>query len=130
MSDPAVVAIIRARLETLSTPFVQTLNARPTSLPNVYTSIDRDYCEVSRVTLGSPAMFREIGSISPVAHVRSGTGYDSLDTLAIEIRDLFHNYDLLHFRVTTVGSPITFEPDEGNFLQMRIPVFYQFDFFK
>lgn len=130
MSDPIVIAAFRARLETLTTPFVQTLNERPSSLPTLYTSLERDYCEVERITLGVPSQFRETGTLTVVVAQRSGLGYTAAETLAEEVRALFHNYSLVHLQVLTVGSPTVFEADEGNYFLMKVPVRYMFDFFK
>lgn len=133
MSDSAVVAAFRARLESglVGIPYVQTLNNRPASLPDTYVSLERDYCDVERITLGTPTQFRETGSLNVVIAKRAGTGYLDSETLGSQVRDLFHNYSLVHLQVLTVGSTqLAFEPDEGNFFQMKVSVRYIYDFFK
>lgn len=130
MADPVVTDAFASRLGTLSTPYVDTLNARPATLPNIYTSIEVENSVVDRITIGSPAMFRESGTIAVKVNVRSGGGDSSAETLAETVRDLFHNYAVGHFRVETVGSAVPLSPDEGNYFQLRVPVVYQYDFFK
>lgn len=132
MADTAVVQLFEARLElgSPSIPFLQTLNERPSALANVWTSIEQDHSNVERIGLGVPSAFREIGSIIVVIHVRAGTGVDAARSYVDAIRDMFHNYAVDHFRVTTVGSEFTVDPDDGSFFQLKFPVEYNFDFFK
>jgi hypothetical protein len=134
MADPTVVSIVEARLvpglDPVTEPYITVLNTRPPGLPNVHVSIERDYSSVDRVTLGRPAQFRETGSITVVVNVRAGIGDYDASILSEKIRNLFHNYYLEHFRVTVVGSAAVFDPDDGNFFQTKIPVQYEFDFFK
>lgn len=132
MSDPTAVSVVRTRLADLTsaTPVLETLNVRPSSLPDVFLTIERDHSLVSRITLGTPTLFREIGAINVVAHTRSGIGDTDAGVLAEEVRDLFHNYAVSHFQVLTVGSAVVFLPDEGNFFEVKVLVEYQLDFFK
>lgn len=130
MSDPAVIAIFEARLGTLATPFVDTLNKRPASLPDEYTSLDRDFSSVERVTIGQPSQWRELGSLTVVVNVRAGTGSEGAGTIGELARDLFFDYSSGHFFVTSVGSGAVLDPDDGGYFQLRFPVQYQFDFFK
>ena len=132
MSDVIVVSAFETRLGTLTTPYVKTLNKRPPSLPQTYTSLERDFAVVERVTIGgSPnSQFRETGTLTVVVNVRSGVGVDQADTVAEEVRNLFHNFSTGHLQVMKVDSPVVFDPDDGSYFQLRIPVQYQFDFFK
>lgn len=130
MSDPFVVAAFKVVLSTTSAPFVDTLNTRPASLPETFSTLERDHAEVSRVTLGTPAMFREVGVLQIVVHVRSGIGDSAAQVLAEEVRDAFHNYALGYLQVQEVASAVVFAPDDGNYFELKIPVTYLFDFFK
>lgn len=132
MSDPTAVACVRSRLAAMvsATPVLETLNVRPERLPDVFLTIERDHSLVSRITLGTPTLFREVGAINVVVHTRSGIGDTDAGVLAEEVRDLFHNYAVGHFQVLTVGSAAVFLPDEGNFFEVKVLVEYQLDFFK
>lgn len=132
MSDPTAVALVRARLADLAsaTPVLETLNIRPASLPNAFLTLERDHSLVSRITLGTPTLFREVGAINVVVHTRSGIGDTDAGVLAEEVRSLFHNYAVGHFQVLTVGSAAIFLPDEGNFFEVKVLVEYQLDFFR
>lgn len=133
MSDPVVIALVKSRLEAIlavDEPVLETINARPRLTPK-FVSIERDYSAVDRVTLSSPlTQFRETGTISIVVNVQSGTGTAVAEELAERVRDAFHNYASGQFQVMTVGSAVVFEPDDGNYFQMKVPVQYMFDFFK
>lgn len=130
MSDPIVVAAFKAVLATTSAPYVETLNVRPASLPNTFSTLERDHSEVLRITIGTPTQFRETGVLQVVVHVRAGLGDDSAQTLAEEIRDAFHNYAVGYLSVLEVSSATIFAPDDGNFFEVKIPISYMFDFFK
>ena len=130
MSDPLVVAVFEARLALLApgVPYLRTLNIRPPDLPDAYVSLERDYATVDRITIGVPTLFREQGSLSVVVNTRAGTGVTPGDTIAEQVRALFHNFNQDHLHVQTVGSAVVFDPDDGSFFQLKVPVQYQFDF--
>lgn len=130
MSDPLVIAAFEVLLTAAPIPYVDTLNLRPATLPDQYVSLERDHSTVIRVTLGLPAMFRENGVLSILVSVRSGYGSTSAGGLAEQVRDLFHDCTVGHFRVLSVGSAFVISPDDGNYFQLKIPVEYEFDFFK
>lgn len=75
-------------------------------------------------------MYRERGLLHVNVNVRSGIGDTSARTLAETVRDLFHNYAVGHLRVESVDSAYAVNPDDGNFFQIKVPVHYQYDFFK
>jgi hypothetical protein len=134
MADPAVESLTKARLATLAgITILETLNARPavpTDLARKYLSIEHDHCDVQRITLGQPAQYRESGSLFVVCQTASGSGQAAANALAEAVRGLFFEYATNHFRVLAVKSAIVFEVDNGNFFALRVPIQYQFDFFK
>ena len=130
MSDPVVINAFKAILATTGAPFVDTLNVRPATLPNTFSTLERDHAEVARITIGTPAQFRESGVLQIVVHVRAGLGDGPAQMLAEQIRDAFHDYAAGNLFVLAVGSATVFEPDDGNFFEMKVPVHYQYDFFK
>jgi len=134
MSDPVVLAIFKARLaaELPAVPVVETINARPGTLPAQYLTLKRDFASVQRIGIGpSPnSAFREFGTLTIRITVASGIGTDEAEVLAQQVADEFHNFSVLHFRVTVVNPPSFISPDEGNWFQYDVPVEYQYDFFK
>lgn len=138
MSHPQVLADFKARVVGLMTldsppiavPLLETLNIRPSSAPDKFITLERDHSYTSRITLGVPTQFREMGIISIVVHVRSGIGADAADILAEQVCDLFHNFSVGYLQVLTVGSAVFVNPDDGNFFELKVPVDYMFDFFK
>jgi len=134
MSDPLVIAAFTVRLSSVldpvTEPLIETINVRP-NLPPVYVSIERDYSAVERITLSMPlTQFREYGSLSIVVTTPAGVGTTDAEVLAEKIRDAFHNYAAGFLHIESVGSAAVVEPDDGNYFQMKVPVQYQFDFFK
>lgn len=134
MSDPIVIAAFEDRIQTnlpLGVEYVRTLNVRPPKLPDLFVSLERDYSAVDRITLSMPlTQFRELGSLTVAVNVRSGQGVSEAEITAEQIRNLFHNFNVDHLHIQTVGSAAVIAPDDGNFFQVRFPVVYQFDFFK
>lgn len=131
MSDVQVIDAFKARLATTSSPFRDTLNQRPSTIPDTFTSLERDQSTVKRITIGTPAMFREDGVLCVIVHTRAGLGDASAQTAAEEVRDAFHNYFVGQLQILEVHSPRPETDDaEGNFFRVRVPVQYQFDFFK
>jgi hypothetical protein len=138
MSDPVVVAAFEARLALASEDYVDTLNVRPATLPDLHTTLERDFASLEALTIGRPTFWRETGTLTVVCAARAGTGTTDVEALAEEVRDLFHNYDLYagsggaatYLRVLTAGSPAVLDPDDGSFFQLRVPVQYQFDFYR
>lgn len=134
MADPTVVAIVKARLLTLSgITFLETLNARPnlpTSIDRKFITIEADYADVDRITLGQPAMYREIGGLYVVCQTASGKGLTVANALAEMARGLFFDYAVGYFRVTAAKAAVSFENDDGNWFTLKVPVQYVFDFFK
>jgi hypothetical protein len=128
--DPAVSVIAKARLQTLvGITFFDTFNTRAT-LATPYTSIEQDYSTTQRITLGQPARYRELGSFVVVIGVQSGLGLTQATTISEQVRNLFFEYISGLFSVLSVGSIIAVAPDDGNYFQVKVPVEYQFDFFK
>jgi hypothetical protein len=130
MSDPVVIGIFETRLDALDVEYLDTLNKRPSQLPDQYISLERDFSSVERITIGQPSMWRELGSLTVVVNVRSGTGSATAATIGELARNLFFDYKQGHLYVITVGSGTVLDPDDGGFFQMKFPVQYQFDFFK
>lgn len=134
MSDPVVIDIFRNRLSTLPSspmvPYIDTLNVRPASLPDTFIGLERDISSVARVNIGRPAQFREIGTLLVVVSVRAGAGIEAAADISEMVRDAFHDYALLHFQVLVVDSATPVAPDDGSYFQFKVPVQYQFDFFK
>ena len=131
MSDPIVTTIFKTRLGSLAdVPCIDVLNVRPATLPDVFTSVERDHSTTSRITLGTPTQFREEGVINVVVHVRAGQGSAAAEALTEQVRDLFHNYSVGNLQVYTVDSGVVISPDDGNFFELKVPVGYMFDFFK
>ena len=107
------------------------LNVRPSKLPDRWVSLERDYAGVERITIGTPnVQFRENGTLTVVVAVRAGTGDAEANTIAERVRNLFHDYAELHLQVTSVSSATVFDPDDGSFFLVKVPVNYFFDFFR
>lgn len=143
MSDPVVIAVFKTRLETLNSnasppistdvPYLDTLNTRPTPpLPERFTSLERDFAAVDCVAIGGAGnrQFRETGTLTVVVTVRSGTGASEAETISERVRELFHAFEQTHIHVTSVGSATVFDPDDGSYFQLKVPVNYFFDFFR
>lgn len=135
MADPAVIAIAKARLlgGLTGVAFLQTLNERSTlatASDRKYTSLEHNFSETERITLGQPAMYRESGSFYVVCQTPAGRGVVLANTLAETVRGLFFEYAVDHFRVLAAKSATIFEPDDGNWFTAKVPIEYQFDFFK
>lgn len=135
MSHQAVIEAFVTRLADIdaspAVPFVDTLNSRPETRPDIYLSLDRDYATTYRVTLGPPSMFREQGTLQVVVTVRSGIGSSAAGTLATAAQTLFQDWVALsgNLRIISAHSGAVFDPDDGNHFQMKVPVEYQYDFF-
>jgi len=119
-----------ALLETASIPFIQTVNTRVAgALPAEWTTLEFENTRTERITIGQTnILYRETGTFNVVIHVRSGIGLSRANILASEIGVLFRDYAVGYLRVVSVQSGTIFQPDEGNFFQVRVPVDYQFDF--
>ena len=133
MADPAVVALVKARLADVPAmpplPILETLNVRPTALPDAFLTIEHDHSETTRITLGIPTQFREDGALNILVHVRAGIGDTDAFTIAELVRSIFHNYMVGHFRVLQAKSAVITQPDDGNFFEAKVPLDYQYDFF-
>lgn len=135
MADPAVVSIVKARLSASITglSILDTINARPplpSDVERKFVSIEHNHADVQRITLGQPAQYREAGGIYVVCQTAAGKGTAVANTLAETVRGLFFEYALDHFRVLAAKSALVFENDDGNFFTLKVPVEYEFDFFK
>lgn len=114
-------------------PYIETVNSRPVQTPKAdseWMTAEYDYSGIDRITIGSPALYREQGTVTVVGMVPSGSGLDRAMELAERIRDLFWGYYTESIRIDEVGSGVVYKPDSGNFFLIRVPVPYVFDFYR
>lgn len=135
MAQPSVIAEIETVLEAAAIPYLDTINTRPTAInPTLtpeWTTLELDISNVDRISLGrTGARFREEGSVTIVVNTRSGEGKQRGYELSEEIRSLFWEYSSGFLRIIRVSSGVIYQPEDGNWFQVRIPIDYQFDFTK
>lgn len=131
MTSPYVSSAIKnILLYVPGTVFKETVNTRPEDMPSgaIWTSLENDFSKTTRITLGSPATFREEGNVNVLVQVRAGTGTVAIYS-AVELirRSLFGYYDA-KLAIDEVDSGTDHIPDDGVFFQVRIPVPYKYDF--
>lgn len=142
MASEAVRQAFRDALATLpSLPYYETLNAWPDFLespgaaetaPPLWMTLSFPQGDAERQSIGAePACWRERGVAN--VHVIGLAGQGDGDVMAAveQVRAALWAAQLTpEIRVDAVNPPYHREPDDGNWFEAIVPVFYRYDFFR
>lgn len=108
------------------------------NLPDMWMTMETDTTSMNRITIGSPAIYREAGSVSCVYLIKSGRGFaDSLvaaQRLADDMRDNHYQTELTEvdgragtLRLENISSPDPAPYEDGNWLLCSVICAYTYD---
>ena len=132
MASPAVINAVEARLEAGFTAASVYLPNHKLPSAGPYVAVQFPLASELQATIGAPGgnVFREEGVIRFMIVVRSGSGLDTLGTIATQLRDLFRNARFDGVRCYAPTTPVFDDrSDEGGSFRGSLAVPYEFDLY-
>jgi len=108
-----------------------TINEEPdrNMLPDNWATVDYLPSGDPQVSLGSPACFREQGTILVVVFVLPGLGYSQAITLADQVRDVFRDWKdpTSEIEILQADPPDGGAASDGRWFAASVSLSYQYD---
>ncbi len=141
MSSPAVRKWFEEQIKFIvaEAPFMDTIGTLTTkkSLPDLWSTLEFGIPGSQRLTVGSPAIYREYGTVGMLLMVRSGAGASEVTRYLQKMHDLMLEKRAVlteegaalqgTLRIDNVSPPTTEPYEDGNWLIGSVACVYTYD---
>jgi len=126
-----VRSVFRARMVSANVlPYFETVGVVVdlNTTPDYWSTLEFAFATAARVSLGFPACFRETGTVLVHVIARSGVGDAQAFAYAEDLRSAFDGPYIDDVRIVVTHPPALSPTDNGNWIDVTVPVDYEFDY--